>query len=172
MSYIEQHIEDHCKTADDVRINALRVISKRMALRPVQKQQIPIKAVEPSPAPIPVVIIEPPSFIDPPPYQISIKHIQRTVCRVFDISIEQLLCADRRKELIIPRHVSFVLCRILTVRSYPEIGRRSNRDHSSIVHAFNKMRWLADALKRELKPTDPLSTWVVRANELINERSH
>jgi chromosomal replication initiation ATPase DnaA len=82
-----------------------------------------------------------------------------------------LLSERKNAVFTVPRHVSYLLCRILTLRSYPEIGRRTgNRDHSTIVHGVHKYRWLSDLLRAELKQTDILSVWVSRAHDLVMER--
>ena len=147
----------------------------RQKPRPVSQPWILelVKRAEFMPAPKPV---EPEPIIapappDPEPYQISIKHIQRAVALKFNIEINDLLSERRNPTFTVPRHVTFVLCRILTLRSYPEIGRRTgNRDHTTVIHGVNKYRWLVDQLRAELKLTDFLSIWVARAHELVSDR--
>jgi len=169
------HRGDTCKTAQDVRVAALKTVSRRMALRekplPIKPRPLLVKLVERaevkqvSP---PEIIIEKLPEVDPPPYQISIRHIQRAVVRKFDIEMADFLSIRRNPKFSLPRHVSFVLCRILTTRSYPEIARRTGgRDHSTIVHGVQKFQWLVDQLRAELKQTDFLSAWVARAHELV-----
>jgi hypothetical protein len=174
MSFMEIRA-DHCHSAQDVRVEALKVRARRKADRPKPPQ----KLLKLSPAiidlivaeftPPPVVIPEPaPLPPDPPMYQISIRAIQRTVCRVWKIGLIELLSDSRTPRCTVPRHVSFILCKMLTLKSSTEIGRRcGNRDHSTVIHSFQKHKWLIDRLLNEMMPEDFLSAWVNRAHELV-----
>ena len=178
MSFMEIRA-DHCHTAEDVRVEALKVVARRLTDRPkpipkplvlspplIFELVLPVEFMPP-----PVVFVEPEPF--PPeiePYQIRIRDIQRTVCRKWKIGIIELLSNSRTPRCTIPRHVSFVLCKLLTLKSSTEIGRLcGDRDHSTAIHAFQKYQWLIDRLLNEMRPTDFLSAWVNRAHELVTE---
>jgi hypothetical protein len=178
MSFMEMRA-DHCHTAEDVRVEALKVVERRLTDRPkpvpkplVLSPSLIFELVLPAEfMPPPVVFVEPEPF--PPeiePYQIRIRDIQRTVCRKWKIGIIELLSNSRTPRCTIPRHVSFVLCRMLTLKSSTEIGRLTgSRDHSTVLVAIRKYGWLYDQLRIELKPTDFLSVWINRAHELVTE---
>ena len=47
-----------------------------------------------------------------------------------------------------PRQIAMYLCKTLTTRSYPDIGRRfGNRDHTTVLHAVRQIE--------KLKAADP-----------------
>lgn len=177
MSYM-LHRADHCQTAEDVRVEALKVMARRMADRPKPPQKPSalspailelVKQAEfmPSPILVPKPALFPP---DSPMYQVSIRSIQRTVCRVWKIGLLELLSNSRTPRCSVPRHVSFVLCKMLTLKSSAEISRScGNRDHSTAIHAFQKYQWLIDRLLNDMRPSDFLSAWVNRAYELVSE---
>ena len=100
--------------------------------------------------------------------------IRDAVCATYRISITDLLSHCRASAITstVPRHLTFMLCRLLTTRSYAAIGRFFNgRDHTSIMHACHKYAWLADALRAELTPSDLLDKWVGRAVVLLDDNA-
>lgn len=46
---------------------------------------------------------------------------------------------SRRQKVVFARHVAMYLCRKYTTHSYPEIGRAFSKDHSSAIHAVQKI---------------------------------
>jgi predicted DNA-binding protein (MmcQ/YjbR family) len=149
--------------------------------RPLQKPPVVsspslfelVKQAEFMPPPVMIPIYIPKQLPpEPPMYQISIRSIQRTVCRVWKIGLIELLSHSRTPRCTVPRHVSFVLCKMLTLKSSTEIARAcSDRDHSTAIHAFQKYQWLIDRLLLDMSPSDFLSEWVNRAYELVTERN-
>jgi chromosomal replication initiator protein len=80
--------------------------------------------------------------------RLKIEDIQRVICQHYNISKSDLLSARRTKAIVRPRQVAMHLCKVLTLRSLPEIGRRfGNRDHTTVLHAVRKV----DALIQEDK---------------------
>jgi chromosomal replication initiation ATPase DnaA len=68
-----------------------------------------------------------------------INRIKKIVCKEFDISIIDIDSERRLDVCVIPRHVAIYLCRTLTLKSYPEIGRRfGGRDHTTAINAVRK----------------------------------
>jgi chromosomal replication initiator protein len=51
----------------------------------------------------------------------------------------EVVSPDRSALLIRPRHVAMFLSRTVAKRSFPEIGRRFNRHHSTVFHAVDKI---------------------------------
>lgn len=73
----------------------------------------------------------------------SVASITREVCRYFLVEKTDLISARRTKNLVVPRQVAMYLCKILTRKSLPEIGRRfGDRDHTTVLHAVRKMEYL------------------------------
>ena len=68
--------------------------------------------------------------------RITIDEIQRTVCQFYRIDRSEMSSARRARAVVRPRQVAMYLSKILTPRSYPEIGRKfGGRDHSTVIHA-------------------------------------
>ena len=59
----------------------------------------------------------------------------------FDITPDEIRSSNRSRPLVNARQMAMYLCRELTDLSLPEIGRRfGGRDHSTVLHANNKIR--------------------------------
>ncbi|MBB4859229.1 chromosomal replication initiator protein [Novosphingobium chloroacetimidivorans] len=68
--------------------------------------------------------------------RITIDEIQRTVCQFYHIDKTEMSSNRRARAVVRPRQVAMYLSKVLTPRSYPEIGRKfGGRDHSSVIHA-------------------------------------
>ncbi len=69
-----------------------------------------------------------------------IVQIQKVVATHYKIRMTDICSARRTANIVRPRQVAMYLCRTLTNKSYPEIGRRfGGRDHTTALHAFNKI---------------------------------
>lgn len=80
--------------------------------------------------------------------QITIEEIQRKVAEHFNIRISDLVSARRGKNVARPRQVAMFLCKLLTTRSFPEIGRKfGGRDHTTVMYAVRRIE--------ELRQDDP-----------------
>ncbi len=73
-------------------------------------------------------------------YSISVNQIKKVVCKYFKISIEDLNSKKKNNSIAWPRQVSMYLATELTSLSLPEIGREFNRDHSTVIHAKEKVK--------------------------------
>lgn len=63
----------------------------------------------------------------------------------------ELQSSRRTREIVIPRHIAIMLCRLLTSKSYPEIGRLfGGRDHATILHAVRRMKPVEDIVRSKL----------------------
>jgi chromosomal replication initiator protein len=59
----------------------------------------------------------------------------------FDVTPDEIKSANRSRPLVTARQIAMYLCRELTDLSLPQIGSRfGGRDHSTVVHANNKIR--------------------------------
>lgn len=78
----------------------------------------------------------------------TVDKIQRTAAAHFGISIDELLSKRRARAVARPRQIAMYLCKILTTRSLPDIGRRfGGRDHTTVIHAVKRI----EALRAEDK---------------------
>lgn len=77
---------------------------------------------------------------------ISIKQIQREVCRYYTISLEEMVGNKRSQSIVFPRQVAMYLARELTDLSLPKIGAEfGGRDHTTVMHATAKIQKLMSA---------------------------
>lgn len=73
------------------------------------------------------------------PLQPTLKRILDTVARETKIPVNELISPRRRKDIVRARMILFYLCRRLTAKSLPVIGRAFHRDHSTILHAIQSV---------------------------------
>jgi len=79
--------------------------------------------------------------------RITIDEIQRTVCQFYRIDRSEMGSKRRARAVVRPRQVAMYLAKVLTPRSYPEIGRKfGGRDHSTVIHA---VRLIEDLRQRD-----------------------
>lgn len=75
----------------------------------------------------------------------KIEDIQRVVSRHYNIARIDLISARRSAHIVRPRQIAMYLCKRLTLRSLPEIGRRfGGRDHTTVLHAVRKFEAFAE----------------------------
>lgn len=79
--------------------------------------------------------------------------IQREVARYYKLAVDELRGERRVKHVAHARQVAMYLCRTLTAASLPEIGKRFNKDHSTVLTSVRKIESLKESdaqLKLEL----------------------
>jgi len=75
--------------------------------------------------------------------RITIEEIQKRVAEHFNIRLADMHSARRARAVARPRQVAMYLCKQLTPRSLPEIGRKfGGRDHTTVMHAVRKIEEL------------------------------
>lgn len=110
---------------------------KPPASPPKQKRQV---ITYPAPVQIPIFDTERIADRTVPIESFSkLRHIQITVAEAYGFGRVELISRRRGGILIRPRQIAMYLCTILTIRSLPEIGRVFNRDHTTILHARDKI---------------------------------
>ncbi|MGR3621094.1 chromosomal replication initiator protein DnaA [Pseudophaeobacter sp.] len=79
--------------------------------------------------------------------KITVEEIQRKVSEYYNIRMSDIIGPKRLRSYARPRQVAMYLCKKLTSRSLPEIGRRfGGRDHTTVMHGVRRIE--------ELKSTD------------------
>jgi chromosomal replication initiator protein len=79
--------------------------------------------------------------------KVTIDEIKRRVADHYNLRMTDLISARRARAVARPRQVAMFLCKNLTARSLPEIGRGfGGRDHTTVIHAIRKIE--------ELRATD------------------
>lgn len=69
------------------------------------------------------------------------REIIDAVCKFYDISYKDLTGNSRKKELVGPRQIAIYMIREELNTSYPTIGQElGGRDHTTAMHAYNKVR--------------------------------
>ena len=72
--------------------------------------------------------------------RLTVDRIQRAVCEVFSVTPTDMVSKRRARVIARPRQVAMYLCKRLTKRSLPDIGRRfGGRDHTTVMHAVKRI---------------------------------
>jgi hypothetical protein len=97
------------------------------------------------------------------PEVVTVKSIGKFIARRYDIPLAILFGPERSAYFVRARQITYWLSKHLTKCSLPEIGRRMDRDHTSVLHGIRKVdRMMArdpefaaevNALADLLKPT-------------------
>jgi chromosomal replication initiator protein len=75
--------------------------------------------------------------------RVTIDEIQKRVAEHYNIRLADMHSARRARAVARPRQVAMFLCKQLTPRSLPEIGRKfGGRDHTTVMHAVRKVEEL------------------------------
>ncbi len=75
--------------------------------------------------------------------QVTVEEIQKVVSEHFSVKVSDMHSSRRHRGLARPRQVAMYLCKTLTTRSFPEIGRKfGGRDHTTVLHAVKKVEEL------------------------------
>ncbi|KRS11333.1 chromosomal replication initiation protein [Roseovarius atlanticus] len=76
--------------------------------------------------------------------KVSIEEIQRHVSEHFNIRLSDMIGPKRVRTFARPRQIAMFLCKQLTSRSLPEIGRRfGGRDHTTVMHGVRRIEELS-----------------------------
>jgi len=71
---------------------------------------------------------------------VTYKHILKTVSSFYEVSIDDLIAKNRKKEIVLPRQVAMFLMRQELQFSFPGIGDKlGGRDHTTVIHACEKI---------------------------------
>lgn len=75
--------------------------------------------------------------------KVTVEEIQRRVSDHYNIRLSDLLGPKRVRNFARPRQVAMYLCKHMTQRSLPEIGRRfGGRDHTTVMHGVRRIEEL------------------------------
>ncbi|MFT7027948.1 MAG: chromosomal replication initiator protein [Paracoccaceae bacterium] len=75
--------------------------------------------------------------------KVTIEEIQRKVAQHYNLRMSDLLSPRRSRSVARPRQMAMYLCKTLTSKSMPEIGRRfDKRDHTTVLHAVKQIEKL------------------------------
>jgi len=71
---------------------------------------------------------------------ITVEYIIKVVGEFFGIKVNELKSKKKSKQIAIARQVAMYLSRYLTKMSYPHIGEKFGKDHSTVIHAENQIK--------------------------------
>ncbi len=72
--------------------------------------------------------------------EITPQSIMQTVADYYSITVDDLICHSRRREITVPRQIAMYLTREMTNLSLPQIGQVfGNRDHTTVLHGCDKI---------------------------------
>ena len=78
-------------------------------------------------------------IINQKPSTLNISYIQDVVSNYYGLTSDDLKAKKRSKEIANARQVAMYLSRKLTDESFPRIGEEFGRDHSTVIHAYDKV---------------------------------
>jgi chromosomal replication initiator protein len=99
----------------------------------------------PTPEPVPATETVPATdaVAKEPVKQIPVHEIARIAGEVYGVSLIDILSSRRTMGVVRPRQVAHYLCRELTTRSLPWIGRNlGGKDHTTVMHSLRKIERL------------------------------
>jgi chromosomal replication initiator protein len=70
---------------------------------------------------------------------LEVEEVQKEVAKFCNVSLEEVRGPRRQKKLVHARQLAMYLTRKLTGASFPEIGARFNRDHSTVMASCDKV---------------------------------
>ena len=75
--------------------------------------------------------------------RVTVDEIQKKVAEYYNVRLSDMHSPRRARAVARPRQVAMYLCKTLTQRSLPEIGRKfGGRDHTTVMHAVKKIEEL------------------------------
>ncbi|MBE2898878.1 chromosomal replication initiator protein DnaA [Pasteurellaceae bacterium 20609_3] len=76
---------------------------------------------------------------------VTVENIQKTVAEYYKIKVSDLTSKRKFRSIARPRQLAMALCKELTNRSLPEIGKLfGDRDHTTVLHACRKIEELRE----------------------------
>lgn len=78
------------------------------------------------------------------PSRLTMSHVVAEVCVRYQIEEVELCSKRRNAAVVMPRQIAMYLCKAVTLRSLPEIGRRFGKDHTTVLHAVRKIGSLVE----------------------------
>ncbi len=70
---------------------------------------------------------------------ITVELIQKHIANHYSLKLGDLKSRNNTQAIVMPRQIAMYLARTLTDASYPEIGKKFGKDHSTVMHAFKKI---------------------------------
>ena len=91
---------------------------------------------------------------------ITIEHIQEKTAAFFGLRLADMRAKGRTKAVAFPRQIAMYLARQLTHASLAEVGRAFAKDHTTVLHAVDKIQTLLQDDPKFKKTIDTLTQGV------------
>ena len=88
---------------------------------------------------------------------ITIEHIQTKASAFFGLRLADMRAKDRTHAVAFPRQIAMYLARQLTHASLAEVGRAFGKDHTTVLHAVDKIQTLLQEDPKFKKTIDTLT---------------
>lgn len=112
----------------------------------------------------PIKIVE-----DTRPLVIRMGVVMKVCSKYFGVSAQELVSNRRDLKVMIPRHYTMYAAKELTNLSFPQVGAWFNRDHTTIVHAHQKVSKLIESQAKAKRVIEEISA--VCRKEAMEERN-
>jgi len=96
--------------------------------------------------------------------RVSDDQILKAVAGFYNVQIEDLMGRSRKKEMVEPRQVAMYLLRDILRMSYPYIGEKLGRDHTTVIHSFEK-------INQEINKNSPFNQKILLIKESLSSKS-
>lgn len=93
---------------------------------------------------------------------LSAETIIDTVCKYYNVKKEQVLGKSRPKNVVIPRQMAMYIAREELNDSFPALVKYFNKDHSTIVHAYERVQKALKNNDRTRKELEDILTLLKR----------
>ena len=93
---------------------------------------------------------------------LSAETIIDTVCKYYNVKKEQVLGKSRPKNVVIPRQMAMYIAREELNDSFPALVKYFNKDHSTIVHAYERVQKALKNNDRTRKELEEILTLLKR----------
>ena len=92
--------------------------------------------------------------------RVSDSHIIKSVAEFYNVAVSDLTGRVRKKEIVEPRQIAMYLLRDILDMSYPYIGEKLGKDHTTAIHAVRK-------INHEINKNSSLFQKIIAIKELI-----
>jgi len=96
--------------------------------------------------------------------RVSDDQILKAVADFYNVVIQDLTGRSRKKEMVEPRQVAMYLLRDILRMSYPYIGEKLGRDHTTVIHSFEK-------INHEINKNSPFNQKIISIKESLFNKS-
>ena len=92
--------------------------------------------------------------------RVSDDQILKSVADFFNIAVIDLIARGRKKEVVEPRQIAMYLLRDILEMSYPYIGEKLGRDHTTAIHSVEK-------INQEINKNSILNQKIIMIKEVL-----